>query len=1034
MKNLLLIAIMLCSTHLFAQDIIFEDDFEAGTTFKAEWEEKPNLTGADGVVEIDDLIGADESQFAAKIGKSLDGGVATNALDLHLDLSGQDQVELSFKILDFNDATDFEDGLYFSDDGGESFTKVYDFRAEDWADYIYGQFPPFDVDKLAEIYGLELTDKFVIRFQQYGDSDFNISNGNDGDGFYIDDVVVRVPPTKYVNEFPFRDGFESGTLGSAWAWSHGDSTALPQENTVKPTGLVEILDGIGAEGSKFALRMGKLADGGGYTTNALDLHLDLSGQDQVELSFKILDFNDATDFEDGLYFSDDGGESFTKVYDFRAEDWADYIYGQFPPFDVDKLAEIYGLELTDKFVIRFQQYGDSDFNISNGNDGDGFYIDDVVVRVPSIEYVKPGFEEDFESGQLDNKWAWSHGDSTALPQENTVKPTGLVEILDGIGAEGSKFALRMGKLADGGGYTTNALDLHLDLSGQSQTEMSFKILDFNDATDFEDGLYFSDDGGESFTKVYDFRAEDWADYIYSEVSINILQLAFDNGLVLTDKFIIRFQQYGDSDFNISNGNDGDGLYIDDISVKNSKLPFITSFSPGIGPVDREVTISGVNFGDASEVQFNGVKANDFNVIDAATIIAKVPTGAETGKINVTNTGGTVSSENEFIVSSEAISAPFNLKAQALQGNIKLLWEDTAKNETGFFVERKEDSEGSVFMQIAILSLNVTTFGDANVEKDKIYKYRVRSFNTLGNSDYSNEAQAKAIEGPIIIPTSPTAPTAPKASALSQNEIMLEWTDNSDDETGFSIKRSTDGTTFAQLLIVPADQTTYKDVGLTSGTQYFYQISADNNGVASDAIEANATTKSSPTAPATPEGLTATASEETEAKITLTWTDVAEEDGYKIYRSDAADGAFSLVTEVAADVTTFSDQGILFDKTYFYKVEAFNSGGNSEPSQEASASTPLGPLGFEDEVLSGALKLYPNPAESTLHLSLEDAEVNGTLQIRLLNQLGQEKLATEVVKSASLAAFTLDTSHLPQGVYFLEITQEDYRVTRRVVKQ
>src|SRR5204862_990701 len=77
-------------------------------------------------------------------------------------------------------------------------------------------------------------------------------------------------------------------------------------------------------------------------------------------------------------------------------------------------------------------------------------------------------------------------------------------------------------------------------------------------------------------------------------------------------------------------------------------PTITSFTPGSGPVGTSVTISGTNFTGASAVLFNGTSAS-FTVNSATSIAATVPSGATTGPISVTTSGGTASSASSFTV-------------------------------------------------------------------------------------------------------------------------------------------------------------------------------------------------------------------------------------------------------------------------------------------------------------------------------------------------------------------------------------------------
>jgi uncharacterized repeat protein (TIGR03803 family) len=85
----------------------------------------------------------------------------------------------------------------------------------------------------------------------------------------------------------------------------------------------------------------------------------------------------------------------------------------------------------------------------------------------------------------------------------------------------------------------------------------------------------------------------------------------------------------------------------------SNLPFrvtpqVTSFFPTSGTPGTSVTITGVSLTQASHVSFGGVTA-EFTVNSDTQITATVPTGAVTGKIDVTTPGGNATSATSFTV-------------------------------------------------------------------------------------------------------------------------------------------------------------------------------------------------------------------------------------------------------------------------------------------------------------------------------------------------------------------------------------------------
>jgi hypothetical protein len=76
-------------------------------------------------------------------------------------------------------------------------------------------------------------------------------------------------------------------------------------------------------------------------------------------------------------------------------------------------------------------------------------------------------------------------------------------------------------------------------------------------------------------------------------------------------------------------------------------------------------------------------------------------------------------------------------------------------------------------------------------------------------------------------TAPVAPSALAATALSASTINLTWIDNSDNEAGFKIERSTDNVNFTQIGIANANTTSYLDSTLLANTLYYYRVRATN---------------------------------------------------------------------------------------------------------------------------------------------------------------------------------------------------------------
>lgn len=77
------------------------------------------------------------------------------------------------------------------------------------------------------------------------------------------------------------------------------------------------------------------------------------------------------------------------------------------------------------------------------------------------------------------------------------------------------------------------------------------------------------------------------------------------------------------------------------------------------------------------------------------------------------------------------------------------------------------------------------------------------------------------------PTLPAAPGSLTATAASTSAINLGWADNSNNETGFDIERSSDNINWAALATVGSNVQSYSNTGLAASTTYFYRVRAKN---------------------------------------------------------------------------------------------------------------------------------------------------------------------------------------------------------------
>ncbi len=97
----------------------------------------------------------------------------------------------------------------------------------------------------------------------------------------------------------------------------------------------------------------------------------------------------------------------------------------------------------------------------------------------------------------------------------------------------------------------------------------------------------------------------------------------------------------------------------------------------------------------------------------------------------------------------------------------------------------------------------------------------------GSSTFVLVPDSAFTDGYVPPGTAPAAPTNLTATGVAYNQINLTWTDNSNNENGFEIYRSTSGTgPFLKVGVAPANTTSFADsTGLSATTKYFYRIKA-----------------------------------------------------------------------------------------------------------------------------------------------------------------------------------------------------------------
>lgn len=242
--------------------------------------------------------------------------------------------------------------------------------------------------------------------------------------------------------------------------------------------------------------------------------------------------------------------------------------------------------------------------------------------------------------------------------------------------------------------------------------------------------------------------------------------------------------------------------------------------------------------------------------------------------------------------------------------VTLTWEQTA-GATGYLVQRLASG---TWATVGTVGAGVTTFVDGGLTEATTYGYRIAATNAAGIS-----APTATLAGTAL----PSAPTNLVATAVSGLRIDLDWVTHSTVTTYF-VEHSTDnGSTWQPLqTLYGAGTNHYAATGpFEPATTYSFRVRAFGVGFSSYAT----TSVVSPSFPESPANVQATVA--SYSAITVSWTDVADETGYRVERQ-LGNGTWVVLGTTPAGVTSFTDTNLAMGVRYAYRVAAFNGAGDS----------------------------------------------------------------------------------------------------------
>ncbi len=288
------------------------------------------------------------------------------------------------------------------------------------------------------------------------------------------------------------------------------------------------------------------------------------------------------------------------------------------------------------------------------------------------------------------------------------------------------------------------------------------------------------------------------------------------------------------------------------------------------------------------------------------------------------------------------ASPTNLTALPDDGRVYLSWTHSVDPDVLYYKVFRSMVQGSGHQCVAV-AFGGDSIIDSQVVNETTYYYYLTAVDRYGlESTPTDEVSAT----PHVLDP-PDAPSNLQAVAMAYNQIDLTWTDNADNESGFRLERyNTQTSSYDAIQVVAADLESISDTGLMAEMLYIYRLIAYNtDGDSPPSNEASETTPVAPQ-PVAPSNLVATVGEGN--WITLTWQDLSDnEAGFRIERRTT--DVYEEIADVTENTTVYTDVGLDWDTTFTYRVLAYNAGGDSGYSNEASDTTPpvSGPVQVDD---------------------------------------------------------------------------------------
>ncbi|CCH01866.1 Titin [Fibrella aestuarina BUZ 2] len=357
--------------------------------------------------------------------------------------------------------------------------------------------------------------------------------------------------------------------------------------------------------------------------------------------------------------------------------------------------------------------------------------------------------------------------------------------------------------------------------------------------------------------------------------------------------------------------------------------------------------------------------------------------------------------------------------------IRLTWTDNSDNESRFEIWWAT-SQTAVFVKLTDVEVNTREYTHTGLNPSSQYCYKVLAANGAGASAFAGPECATTNPPPLTAPPPPTGFVANGTTG----RIDLVWTDVATNETGYELQWSLSSAGPWQSLSLPnqgLNATGFAHTGLIANTPYYYQLRAFNSAGSSVWVTTNGLVPALPV-PSTTTDLKAELVDYDRVK--LSWGGITNgPTSTTIERSTNPTTGFQQVGQVTDAITTYLDQNLAENTTYYYRIRSSNANGSSGNSNVVPVTTGEAIIAVRPLPLPEGMYAHVDERTQTLVVTLNWTQFQEA-NLMLVSLSGRTML-TDHCRINGGTRFPYDVAQLPAGLYILSIDTDQHRYTKKI---